>query len=149
MQVSRFSVGSCQNPPSPMLLPILTTLRTFQWLRVEHHVGHGHLGLCWGLCGAEADGSAKEKGICGSALSTAITKPTGPNSSTGHTQAAGVRSGAVHHSTCSSEMFIRGSWLDDPSQQLCCAVGLILGGDCQEASSGLPLTPQHAAAEGL
>lgn len=76
--------GSGRDPsPAPPPSPILTTLRSFQWLGVEHHVGQGHLGLCLGLWGEEAARSAKGKGICSSALGTAINKLTGPSSSTG------------------------------------------------------------------
>lgn len=52
----------CESPqPSNPPVPTLTTLRPFQWLSVEHHVGQGHLGLRWGLCGGEAEGQARRR----------------------------------------------------------------------------------------
>ena len=83
--MARLSVRVLAEPPSPPLppSPILTALGPFQRLSVEHHVGQGHLGLRWGLCGEKAAGSAKGKGICSSALGAPINKFTGPSSSTG------------------------------------------------------------------
>lgn len=81
----RLSVGVLAEHPSPALppSPILTILRPFQWLSVEHHVGQGYLGLRWGLWGEERAVLYKRKGICCSTLDAAISKLTSPSSSTG------------------------------------------------------------------
>lgn len=56
-----FGVSGAVRAPSPAIppWPTLTILRPFQWLSVEHHVGQGHLGLCRGLCGGEAEGQSR------------------------------------------------------------------------------------------
>lgn len=62
--MARLFVGLLAEDPIPALppSPILTTLGPFQRLSVEHHVGQGYLGLCWGLWGKKQRGQPRGRG---------------------------------------------------------------------------------------